>query len=114
MVLLLCPAIHGHTHHEPTGSESDGDDYEGPATLPAVAIAQSPNTRHTLLVLGEGEDSRRLRHVVVDARDRFERGGRHPSLLEAHMVWFPASHLQSLICVCAEMLWCSELVRVCT
>ena len=95
------------------GSDSDdGDDYESPATLLAVVIAHSPNARHTLLVLVESEESRRLRHVVVDARDRLERGGRQPSLLEAHTAWFPSPHLQSLICVCAEMLWCSELVHV--
>ena len=90
------------------GSDSDGDDYESPATLLAVAIAHSPNTRCTLLVLVEGEDSRRLRHLVVDARDRLGQGERQPSLLEAHTAWFPPPHLQSLLCVSAEMLWCSD------
>ena len=90
------------------GSGGDGDDYQSPATLLAVAIARSPNARqnarHTLLVLVEGEDSRRLRHVVVDARGRLERGGRQPFLLEAHTAWFPSPRLQRLICARAEML----------
>ena len=100
-------------------SDSNGDDYKSPATLLAVAIAHLPNTQHTIFVLVEGvlvegEDSRRLRHVVVDARDRLEREGRQPSWLEAHTAWFPSPHIQSLICARAEMLWCSELVCVCT
>ena len=65
------------------GSDSDSDDYKSPATLLAVAIAHSPNTRRTLLALVRGEESRCLRHVVGDARDRLERGERQPSLLEA-------------------------------
>ena len=60
------------------GSGSDGDDYEGLATLVAVALA--PFTKHRqastavlLLVFVKNEDNRHLRHVVVDARDRRQR-----------------------------------------
>ena len=77
------------------GSDSDGDDYESLATLAAVAIAPLAKHRDTLLLLlllqvlvfVEDEDSRRLRHVVVDALDRGERGGRQPSSREAHDVF---------------------------
>ena len=98
----------------PMGSENYGDDYESLATLVAVVLAAFAKHRHTLLLLAfvEDEDSRRLRHVV-DARDRRERGGRQPSSSEAHTECFSSPHLQSFICMCAEMLWCSELVRVC-
>ena len=79
-MLLLYPPLstgtHLEPHHEPMGSGSDGDDYESLAILLAIAMTHLPNTRHTLLVLAEDEDGRRLRHVVVDARDRRERGGR--------------------------------------
>ena len=92
------------------GSDSDGKDYESPATLLAVAIAHSPNTIDTLLLLlllllllvfVEGEDSRRLRHVVVDARDRLEREGRRPTLLarSAHGVFSPAPPTKPHLCV---------------
>ena len=96
------------------GSNTDGDDYESLAALVAVAIAVFAKHRDTLLLLVfvEDEDSRRLRHVV-DARDRRERGAGQPSGCEAHTECFPSPHLQSFICMCAEMLWCSELVRVC-
>ena len=32
-------------------------------------------------------------------------GKRQPSSREEHMAYFPSVHLQSFICVCAEMLW---------
>ena len=96
-------------------------DFDSLATLRAVAIApfgrlhHSANTRRTLLlVCVEDEESRRLRHVVVDARDRRERGGRQPPSHEAHTACFFSPRLQSFICVCAEMLWSNEFVRVCT
>ena len=65
-------------------SDSNGDDYESLATLARVSRDCSirQTQRHTmklLLVSVEDEDSRRLRHVVVDARDRRERGGKQPS-----------------------------------
>ena len=96
------------------GSDSDGDDYEGLVTLVAgrsrhCSIRQI-QTHTLLLVFVEDEDSRHLRHVV-DARDRWERAGRQSSSREAHTACFPSHHLQCFICVCAEMLWCSELVQ---
>ena len=96
------------------GSDSDGYDYESLTTL--LAVSRDCLTRQTqeTHVLVEDEDSPRLRHVVVDARDRRERGGRHPSSREAHTACFPSPYLKSFICVCPEMLWCSQLVRVCT
>ena len=44
----------------------------------------------------------------VDGSD----GGSQPSPREAYTACFPSPHVQSIICVCAEMLWCSEPVRV--
>ena len=87
------------------GSDSDGVDYESLAIPLAVAILHhSSNTRHTLLlVFVDDEDSRRLRHVAVDARDRREPGGRQSSSRKPHTAcFFPSPHLQSLsfICVC--------------
>ena len=81
------------------GSDSDGDDYN---TRPLLVYLQSrlqhsPNAKHTLLVVVEDEDNRRLRHV--DARDRRKRGGRQPSSREVHTACFPLPHLQSFICV---------------
>ena len=90
-------------------SDRDGDDYESLATLVAVAIAAFDKHRHTqvlLIVFVKDEDSRHLRHVVVDARNRRERGGRQPSSREAHTGCFPSPYLQSFVCVRAEMLWC--------
>ena len=51
-------------------SDSDGHDYKSITTLVADAIAAfAKHKRHTLLlVFVEDEDSRRLRHVVVDAQ----------------------------------------------
>ena len=94
--------------------DSDGDDYENLASLLAVAMAAFAKYKahYLLLVLVEGKDSRRLRHIVVDARDRRERGGKQPSSREAHTARFSSPHLQSSICVCAEMLWHGELVRI--
>ena len=72
-------------------SDSEGDDYGSLATLVAVAIAPLAKHRHTLVLLpvvAKDEDSRHLRHAVVDARDRQERGGRQPSSREAHMACF--------------------------
>ena len=60
----------------------------------------------------EDEDSRRLRPVVVDARDRRKRGGKQPSSRAAQTACFRSPHLQRSICVCAEILWRSELARV--
>ena len=82
-----------------------------PLSLLAVAIAHSPNTRHTLLILVEGEESRRPRYVVVDAQYRLERGGRQPSLLEAHTAWFPSSSPTKPSSVCA--LRCSGAADSC-
>ena len=63
---------------------------------------------HTLLQLVEDEESRRLRHVVVDG---LERGGKLPASREAHPACFPSAHLQSFICVCA--LRCSVPAKSC-
>ena len=78
-------------HHEATGSDCDGDDYERFAIVLAVAIAafakHKTHNAHKLLVkscLVKDKDSRRLRHVVVDVRDRLEQGGRQSSSREPH------------------------------
>ena len=100
MLLLLGPAFRWHTrrpHDQPIGSDSGGDDYENLATLLAIAIAafamhKTQTTITPLLVVVKNEDSRRLGHVVVDARDRLERGGRHPSSSEAHVAFSLAPH----------------------
>ena len=70
------------------GSDSDGE-YESLALSSQSRLQHSPNTRHTPLIVVEDEDSRRLRHVVVDARDRRERGPRQPSCREAPTALFP-------------------------
>ena len=77
--LLLCPAIHWHTPRaspRPDEIGCDGDDYENLATLVAVAIAAFAKQKDTLLLLVsvEDEDSRRVGHIVVDARDRRSEG----------------------------------------
>ena len=105
-------------HHEPMGSDSDGDDYESLAALLAVSrLHHSPNTRHTLLLRaricrGRGQPATVCDIYVVDARNRRERGEKQPSSREAHIPCFPSAHLQSLTCVCAKFLWSGELVGV--
>ena len=81
------------------GSDSDGGDYESPATLLAVAIAHSPNIRHTLFVLVEGEDSRCLGYIytLLMLKIDLSEGEDNPSCLKR-------KHLQSFFCVCSEML----------
>ena len=121
MLLLLCPAIRWHTPQ--ASPPCRWDRIVMVTTTRALPLSSqsrsqhSPNTRDTpyclLLVFVEGEDSRHLRHVV-DTRDRREIGGRQPSSREAPTACFPSPHLQSFICVCAEMLSWSELVPVCT
>ena len=105
VLLLLCPATHWHTLRaspRPDGSDSDGD-YESLATFLAVVIAAFANRKTHSTRIVEEEDSRRLRHVVVGARDRRERGGRQPSPLQAHTACFPRSTNEASS-ACAEML----------
>ena len=62
----------------------------------SVTIATfAKHQTHTLLVLVEDEDSRRLRHAAVIARDRGDRGAIQPSSREAHTTCFPSPHLQT-------------------
>ena len=93
------------------GSDSDGDDCEGVATLLAVAIAafaKVSKSRYTFVV--EDEDSRGLQHVV-DVRDRRDRGEDNVVRVKRTCRVFPCP-TYTASSACAEMLWCSEHVRV--
>ena len=92
------------------GSYGDGDDYDSLA--PLLAVSSDCSIHHTHTLVFEDEDSRRLGHVIVDAQDRRERGRRQPSAREVHTTCVASTYLQTFTCVCAEMLWYGELVRV--
>ena len=102
------------------GSHRDEDDHESLDTLVGVAIApfapfaQHRDKQYTLLLLVFILSRTRTATVCDMSLLMHESEGEdNPPRVKRTRRVFPSPHLQSLICVCAEMLWCSELMRVC-
>ena len=112
LVLLRYLATHSLTpRQEPMGSESDGNEYEGLATLLAAANAAIAIRKHTLLLLS----SRTRTAVVCDMPllmceiDGSEGEDIPPRLKRTRRTFSGPTYKASS--ACAEMLWCGELVR---
>ena len=116
VLLLSCPAVRGHARRASTRPGGIGwwwwrlrEPCHSPRSRDCT-IRQALDIHYYHSYLSD-EDSRRLRHVLADARDRRGRGERQPSSREVHTAYFLSRPTNKASSACA--LSCSGAADTC-